>query len=59
MVSTVEDLNRFYRALLTGRLIGQAQLAEMRKTVPVALGPGSTETMNYGLARPPWGGRER
>ncbi|WP_245658409.1 serine hydrolase domain-containing protein [Microtetraspora malaysiensis] len=49
MVSTMEDLNRFYRALFTGRLIGQAQLAEMRKTVPVALGPGSTETMNYGL----------
>ncbi|WP_433418385.1 serine hydrolase domain-containing protein [Microtetraspora malaysiensis] len=49
MVSTMEDLNRFYRALLTGRLVGRDQLAEMRKTVPITLGPGSPDTMNYGL----------
>ena len=34
LVSTVDDLNRFFRALLTGRLVPAAQLAEMRATVP-------------------------
>ncbi|MFI7613711.1 serine hydrolase domain-containing protein [Nonomuraea terrae] len=38
VVSTMEDLNQFYRALLRGRLIGPAELAEMQKTVPVLLG---------------------
>ncbi|MEN3540759.1 serine hydrolase domain-containing protein [Microbispora sp. ZYX-F-249] len=49
VVSTMEDLNRFYRALFTGRLIGRAQLAEMRRTVPITLGVGSSDIMNYGL----------
>jgi D-alanyl-D-alanine carboxypeptidase len=34
LVSTVDDLNRFFRALLTGGLLPAAQLAEMRATVP-------------------------
>ncbi|MEU5980371.1 serine hydrolase domain-containing protein [Streptomyces sp. NPDC047315] len=34
MVSTNSDLNRFYAALFSGRLLAPAQLAEMRKTVP-------------------------
>lgn len=35
VVSTTDDLNRFYRALLTGRLIGPAALGEMQRTVPM------------------------
>lgn len=46
IVSTMDDLNRFYRALLTGDLIGPAQLAEMQKTVPVGVGGGAIQ---YGL----------
>ncbi|GGP05265.1 hydrolase [Nonomuraea glycinis] len=46
VVSTMDDLNRFYRALLTGKLIGAEQLAQMQTTVPVAVGGGA---MNYGL----------
>ncbi|MEV8452509.1 serine hydrolase domain-containing protein [Streptomyces sp. NPDC052095] len=42
VVSTTGDLNRFYRALLTGRLIGPAALAEMQRTVPV-------DGIDYGL----------
>jgi D-alanyl-D-alanine carboxypeptidase len=30
LVTTTADLNRFYRALLTGRLLRPAQLAQMR-----------------------------
>ncbi|GGT12311.1 serine hydrolase domain-containing protein [Nonomuraea spiralis] len=36
VVSTMDDLNQFYRKLLRGELIGPAELAEMQKTVPVA-----------------------
>ncbi|MEV4087005.1 serine hydrolase domain-containing protein [Nonomuraea fuscirosea] len=46
LTSTMDDLNRFYRALLRGEVIGQEQLAEMRKTVPVNVGGG---LLNYGL----------
>ncbi|MEU1723064.1 serine hydrolase domain-containing protein [Nonomuraea sp. NPDC005692] len=35
VVSTMEDLNQFYRVLLRGGLLGPAELAEMQKTVPV------------------------
>ncbi|MER7046460.1 serine hydrolase domain-containing protein [Streptomyces jumonjinensis] len=35
LVSTRRDLDRFYTALLGGRLLPAAQLAEMRRTVPV------------------------
>ncbi|MPY64503.1 serine hydrolase domain-containing protein [Streptomyces spongiae] len=34
IVSTTDDLNRFYRTLLRGGLIGRAALAEMTTTVP-------------------------
>lgn len=34
LVGTPRDLNRFMKALLDGRLLEPAQLAEMRKTVP-------------------------
>ncbi|WP_394816245.1 serine hydrolase domain-containing protein [Streptomyces mooreae] len=46
MISTNSDLNRFFTALLAGRLLPPAQLAQMRTTVPAAyLGPGA----RYGL----------
>ncbi|MEV6907381.1 serine hydrolase domain-containing protein [Amycolatopsis sp. NPDC051071] len=44
MVGTGEDLNRFFIALLGGRLLPPAQLAEMKRTVPSAAHPGG-----YGL----------
>ncbi|MBB6348307.1 D-alanyl-D-alanine carboxypeptidase [Nonomuraea muscovyensis] len=46
LVSTMDDLNRFYRALLQGRLLGRAQLTEMQKTVPVGVGGFA---IDYGL----------
>ncbi|MFF3732114.1 serine hydrolase domain-containing protein [Streptomyces sp. NPDC002476] len=46
MVSTNSDLNRFFTALLAGRLLPPAQLAQMRTTVPAEyFGPGA----RYGL----------
>ncbi|WSK10003.1 beta-lactamase family protein (plasmid) [Kitasatospora sp. NBC_01300] len=46
VVSTNTDLNTFFTALLGGRLLPPAQLAEMRTTVPAELiGPG----IRYGL----------
>ncbi|GAA2913864.1 serine hydrolase domain-containing protein [Streptomyces mexicanus] len=42
VVSTTDDLNRFYRALLTGHLVGPAALKEMQRTVDV-------DGMHYGL----------
>jgi D-alanyl-D-alanine carboxypeptidase len=46
LVSTPVDLDRFYGALLGGRLLRPAELAEMRRTVPADLGiPGA----RYGL----------
>ncbi|MCX5379991.1 serine hydrolase [Streptomyces sp. NBC_00091] len=35
MISTDSDLNRFFTALLAGRLLPPAQLAQMRTTVPI------------------------
>ncbi|MEU7786427.1 serine hydrolase domain-containing protein [Amycolatopsis sp. NPDC049159] len=46
LVSTPADLDRFYGALLGGRLLRPAELTEMRRTVPAELGvPGA----RYGL----------
>jgi D-alanyl-D-alanine carboxypeptidase len=46
IISSTQDLNRFYRALLGGRLLSPARLADMRTTVPAdQLGPG----LRYGL----------
>jgi D-alanyl-D-alanine carboxypeptidase len=47
MISTAADLNRFYRALLTGRLLDRGLLAEMRTTVPIE--PSVPEAAGYGL----------
>ncbi|MBD0747334.1 serine hydrolase [Streptomyces sp. CBMA152] len=46
VISNSGDLNRFYRALLTGKLLPQRQLKEMTTTVP--LGSGSADS-GYGL----------
>ncbi|MEU2672923.1 serine hydrolase domain-containing protein [Streptomyces sp. NPDC007164] len=47
LISTGSDLNRFFGALLAGRLLPPAQLAQMRSTVPAeaTFGPGA----RYGL----------
>ncbi|MFF4492018.1 serine hydrolase domain-containing protein [Streptomyces sp. NPDC001544] len=56
VVSTMADLDRFYRALFTGRLIPAAELAEMKKTVPMTDSQGNV-VGHYGLAlmRYDWG----
>ncbi|TMR94742.1 beta-lactamase family protein [Nonomuraea basaltis] len=46
VTSTMDDLNRFYRVLLRGGLVGAAQLTEMQKTVVVLAGGGQ---IDYGL----------
>ncbi|MEV0371132.1 serine hydrolase domain-containing protein [Streptomyces sp. NPDC050636] len=48
LVSTMADLNRFYRALLGGELLAPAQLWEMKRTVPIE---GSTVRYGLGLFR--------
>ncbi|WP_411119570.1 serine hydrolase domain-containing protein [Streptomyces sp. 058-1L] len=47
MISTNSDLNRFFTALLAGRLLPPTQLAQMRTTAPAeaTFGPGA----RYGL----------
>ncbi|GAA2974646.1 serine hydrolase domain-containing protein [Actinokineospora diospyrosa] len=45
MVSTGADLNRFYIALLGGRVLPDTQLTEMKRTVPAAALPNA----EYGL----------
>ena len=47
LVSTARDLNTFYRALLGGRLLPSALLAEMKTTVPMA--PAFPQYAGYGL----------
>jgi D-alanyl-D-alanine carboxypeptidase len=46
IVSTTDDLNRFYRSLLAGRLIGPAALDEMLRTVRITAGGTG---IDYGL----------
>jgi D-alanyl-D-alanine carboxypeptidase len=45
--ATMADLNRFYRALLTGRLLSPALLAQMQTTVPFEA--SMPEQRGYGL----------
>ncbi|WP_040875308.1 serine hydrolase domain-containing protein [Streptomyces purpureus] len=50
MVSTVDDLNDFYRKLLGGKLLGADELREMKTTVPAhETEPGEEAGMRYGL----------
>jgi D-alanyl-D-alanine carboxypeptidase len=56
IVSTTQDLDRFFRALLGGRLLRPAQLAEMKRTVPISadieqIWPGGQDGL--GLVRRP------
>ncbi|MFI9405984.1 serine hydrolase domain-containing protein [Nocardia sp. NPDC052316] len=46
MIATSTDMNRFFTALLAGKLVPPAQLAEMQRTVPFDRMPGA----DYGLA---------
>ncbi|MGE3289450.1 MAG: serine hydrolase domain-containing protein [Pseudonocardia sp.] len=46
LVSTVEDLNRFYAALLAGRIVDRSSLAQMLRTGPV---DRFGERIEYGL----------
>ncbi|MFD9633359.1 serine hydrolase domain-containing protein [Streptomyces violascens] len=47
VVSTAQDWSRFYTALMSGRLLPTAQLAQMRTTVPVD--PDQPDGPGYGL----------
>ncbi|MFJ3306756.1 serine hydrolase domain-containing protein [Streptomyces sp. NPDC086549] len=47
LVSTTEDLNRFYGKLLDGKIVNQSSLAQMQRTVPVRALDGTT--IDYGL----------
>ncbi|SDG21212.1 D-alanyl-D-alanine carboxypeptidase [Lentzea fradiae] len=47
LVSTPDDLNTFLRALLDGKLLAPAQLAQMRDTIP--LDPEAPSGAGYGL----------
>ncbi|MEV4870349.1 serine hydrolase domain-containing protein [Streptomyces syringium] len=53
MISTNSDLNRFFTALLAGRLLGPAQLAQMRATVPAGLPFRSGAGYGLGLVSTP------
>lgn len=50
LVSTMEDLNRFYARLLDGRIVSRASLEQMQRTVPVVRDlDGTATTIQYGL----------
>jgi D-alanyl-D-alanine carboxypeptidase len=49
MISTTEDGNRFLRALMSGRVLRPAQLAEMKKTVPATRFHPALPGARYGL----------
>ena len=51
LVSTMEDLDRFYAGLLAGRIVSPASLAEMQRTGPVIALDGSTVRYGLGLHR--------
>ncbi|MEV5239535.1 serine hydrolase domain-containing protein [Streptomyces cinnamoneus] len=53
MISTNADLNRFFTALLAGRLLPAAQLAQMRTTVPAGHPFGSGTRYGLGLVSTP------
>ncbi|MFI6600860.1 serine hydrolase domain-containing protein [Nonomuraea sp. NPDC050536] len=47
LVSTMEDLNRFYGRLLAGKIVKRSSLTQMQRTVPVYAQSG--EKIDYGL----------
>ncbi|WP_068026943.1 serine hydrolase domain-containing protein [Nocardia mexicana] len=52
LISTVEDLNRFFRLLLAGEIVGRSSLREMQRTVPVVSFEG--KIIDYGLGLHRW-----
>ncbi|MFE7335938.1 serine hydrolase domain-containing protein [Streptomyces griseus] len=54
LTSTVADLNRFYRLLLAGKIVGPSSLAQMRRTGPVISQEG--KPIDYGLGLYPMEG---
>ncbi|MFE2286355.1 serine hydrolase domain-containing protein [Streptomyces sp. NPDC059443] len=50
MISTEADVTSFFQALIAGRIVSPATLAEMEKTVPVG-GAGSLLAYGLGVAR--------
>ncbi|MFE9029653.1 serine hydrolase domain-containing protein [Streptomyces iakyrus] len=57
LISTVTDLNRFYRLLLAGEIVSPSSLAQMQRTVPVVSQEG--RTIEYGLGLHPMEGPGR
>ncbi|WP_338930800.1 serine hydrolase domain-containing protein [Streptomyces netropsis] len=53
LVSTPGDLNRFFSALIGGKLLEPAQLAQMRTTVKIPDGPEAGLGYGLGLIRTP------
>ncbi|WP_435240577.1 serine hydrolase domain-containing protein [Streptomyces cucumeris] len=51
LISTVSDLNRFFRLLLAGEIVSPTSLAQMQRTVPVVSQEG--KTIDYGLGLHP------
>ncbi|MEU7067319.1 serine hydrolase domain-containing protein [Streptomyces sp. NPDC046161] len=49
MISTAADINRFFTALMQGRLLAPAQLADMQRTVEVPAGRGFPSGTRDGL----------
>jgi D-alanyl-D-alanine carboxypeptidase len=49
IVATTDDLNRFSRALLSGRLLAPAQLREMKHGVAVPVNPMGVQAYGLGL----------
>ncbi|MCX4545834.1 serine hydrolase domain-containing protein [Streptomyces sp. NBC_01565] len=51
LVSTTEDLNRFYGKLLDGKIVNRSSLAQMQRTIPVRALDGTTIEYGLGLHR--------
>ncbi|MEV8536846.1 serine hydrolase domain-containing protein [Streptomyces sp. NPDC051211] len=51
LVSTMEDLNRFYGKLLDGKIVNRSSLAQMQRTIPVIALDGTTIEYGLGLHR--------
>lgn len=49
LISTMEDLNRFFGKLLDGEIVDQPSLAQMQRTVPVRALDGTTIDYGFGL----------
>ncbi|MBE1603530.1 serine hydrolase [Actinopolymorpha pittospori] len=51
LVSTMEDLNRFYDQLLAGRIVNRSSLAQMKRVVPVISQEGYPIEYGLGLTK--------